>query len=181
MVGRFRHRGLLPAPNPHLYLVSQTLQPQVPPSALPMSGSPLCGWNSQVQMNSSCTARTISQPEWRTRQSNSAKQSLPIYQDELGAMNHFVNFMRFVLRNRENKRTIRRPFTHWPFTFINTAVVSVISISQCRARGNSGCIKSIKSWILFQDRILLCNSVGKMYNLFFEKKSHTWFGLGALW
>lgn len=127
--------GLLPAPNPHLYMVTQTLPPQVPQSALPMSGSLLCSWNSQVQMNSSCTAKTISQPEWRTGQSNSAKQALPIYQDELGAMNHFVSFMRFVVRNRGNKRTIRRPFTHWPFTFINTAVVSVISISPVQSLG----------------------------------------------
>lgn len=129
MVGRFSHRGLLPTPIPScIRFLSLHCKWVVRCCAAETARSK---WTQAAQPKEEKKKK----PEWRTGQSNSAKQSLPIYQDELGAMNHFVSFVRFVVRNRGNKRTIRRPFTHWPFTFINTAVVSVTSISPVQSLG----------------------------------------------
>lgn len=137
-VGHFSsHRGPLPAPKPHLYQVTQTLQPPVPQSLHLQWGNNFfpCFWRSQVKMDLNCTARTISQPKRRARQNNSEKSLPPIYQDELCIMSHFVNFMRFAVRKHGNKRTIRKPFNHWAFTFINRAVLSIISISSVQSPG----------------------------------------------
>ena len=100
MAGPFSHCGLLPAPNAHLHRVNQTLQPPAPRSASP----------GQNELKLSSQDRFSAKR--RAGQSNSAKQLLPIYQDELGAMNLSVSSMRFVVRNRGNKGTTQRSFTY---------------------------------------------------------------------
>lgn len=163
---------------PHLCWVTKTVR-QLAPQRLHLQRGKsllLCCWESQIKMNLNCTSRT--RGEWDRELSKVIVAYLP------GHTPHYKPFCQ--LHETCRQRTWKQKSNTKDFypltihTYQHYFSLNYQHFPSAEPRITETVIKSIKGWILFEDRILLCNSVGQMYHLPYEKKSHSWFGLGAL-
>ena len=110
--------------------ITQTLQPLVLQSLHHQWGrsSHLCCWSRSQWTSTPQLEPLLSQ---NAEQDRATQQSncLPFTRTYSALLRWFINFMRFVVRKHWNKRTIRRPFNHWLFTFISLPFYPFISTS----------------------------------------------------